>query len=135
MAFSWTKDLETGNAQIDTEHKELIQAINNLLEACSSGKGRNEIANTVDFLNQYTKTHFAHEQILQQKYKYPDFENHKKYHEGFIKVVEDFTTRLKANGPTIQLVGEINMQLGSWLINHIKREDVKVAKHILQQGK
>ncbi|WP_352399661.1 bacteriohemerythrin [Anaerotignum sp.] len=133
MAFTWTKDLETGNTQIDTEHKELIQAINNLLEACSSGKGRNEIANTMDFLNHYTKTHFAHEQVLQQKYKYPDFENHKKYHEGFIKVVDDITNRLKANGPTIQLVGEINMQLGGWLINHIKREDVKVAKHILEQ--
>ncbi len=133
MAFTWTKDLETGNTQIDTEHKELIQAINNLLEACSSGKGRAEISNTMDFLNQYTKTHFAHEQVLQQKYKYPDFDNHKKYHEGFIKVVDDISTRLKANGPTIQLVGEINMQLGSWLINHIKREDVKVAKHIMAQ--
>ncbi|WP_313527002.1 bacteriohemerythrin [Anaerotignum sp.] len=133
MAFTWTKDLETGNTQIDTEHKELIQAINNLLEACSSGKGRAEISNTMDFLNQYTKTHFAHEQVLQQKYKYPDFDNHKKYHEGFIKVVDDISTRLKANGPTIQLVGEINMQLGSWLINHIKREDVKVAKHIMTQ--
>jgi len=129
MAFTWTKDLETGNTQIDTEHKELIQAINNLLEACSSGKGRAEISNTMDFLNQYTKTHFAHEQVLQQKYKYPDFDNHKKYHEG----LDDISTRLKANGPTIQLVGEINMQLGSWLINHIKREDVKVAKHIMAQ--
>lgn len=133
MAFSWTKDLETGNAQIDAEHKELFQAINNLLEACSSGKGRAEVTNTVDFLSQYTKTHFGHEQVLQQKYKYPDYENHKKYHEGFIRTVDSIRTRLKAEGPTIQLVGEINMQVGNWLINHIKREDVKVAKHILSQ--
>jgi len=135
MAFLWTKELETGNTQIDTEHKELIQAINNLLEACGSGKGRKEIASTVDFLNQYTRTHFAHEQVLQQKYKYPDYENHKNYHEGFIKTVDSISTRLKAEGPTIQLVGEVNMQLGNWLINHIKREDVKVAKHILAQTK
>ncbi|WP_304507827.1 bacteriohemerythrin [Anaerotignum sp.] len=135
MAFTWTKDLETGNAQIDSEHKELIQAINNLLVACSSGKGRNEVANTVDFLAQYTKTHFAHEQVLQQKYNYPDFVNHKKYHEGFIKVVDNIASRLKAEGPTIQLVGDVNMQVGNWLINHIKREDVKVAKHIMEHSK
>ncbi|KAF5084243.1 bacteriohemerythrin [Anaerotignum sp.] len=133
MAFTWTKDLETGNTQIDTEHKQLIQAINNLLDACSSGKGRAEVTNTVDFLAQYTRTHFSHEQVLQQKYKYPDYENHKKLHENFIKVVDGIAVRLKKEGATIQLVGEVNMQVGSWLINHIKREDVKVAKHILSQ--
>lgn len=133
MAFTWTKELETGNIQIDTEHKQLIKAINDLLEACSSGKGRNEVIRTVDFLSQYTKTHFAHEQVLQQKSHYPDFVNHKKYHEDFIKVVDGIAVRLRAEGATIQLVGEVNMQVGNWLINHIKREDVKVAKHILSQ--
>ncbi len=135
MAFLWSKELETGNTQIDTEHKQLIQAINNLLEACSSGKGRAEVGNTVDFLAQYTRTHFSHEQILQQKYKYPDYPNHKVLHAGFIRIVDGIAARLKKEGPTIQLVGEVNMHVGNWLINHIKREDVKVAKHILSQQK
>lgn len=135
MAYVWSKDLETGNAQIDAEHKELIQAINNLLAACSEGKGRTEIANTMDFLDQYTKTHFGHEQNLQIQSNYPDYINHKKYHDWFINVVSDLSKRLKAEGPSIQLVGEINKQLGGWLINHIKTEDVKVAKHISSQNK
>lgn len=134
MAFTWSKDLETGNTQIDGEHKELIEAINKLLIACSSGKGRDEIVSTVDFLNKYTKTHFGHEQALQLKYKYPDYANHKALHDGFIKVVDDLTKRLKNDGTSIQLVGEINSQLGNWLIKHIKTEDVKVAKHIKAQG-
>lgn len=135
MAFTWTKELETGNAQIDAEHKELIQAINNLLAACAAGKGRSELTHTMDFLNQYTKTHFGHEQALQLQSGYPDYANHKKYHDGFVKVVNGISARLKAEGPTIQLVGEINQQLGGWLVNHIKTEDVKVAKHILSQSK
>lgn len=135
MAFTWTKELETGNAQIDKEHKELIHAINNLLEACTVGKGRNEISQTMDFLSQYTKTHFGHEQILQVQSGYPDYANHKKYHEWFANMVEDISARLKAEGPSLQLVGEINKQLVGWLIKHIKTEDVKVAKHILSQKK
>ncbi|SHJ91028.1 hemerythrin [Hathewaya proteolytica DSM 3090] len=135
MAFIWSKELETGNTQIDGEHKQLIQAINDLLAACSSGKGRSEIEHTVDFLNQYTKTHFAHEQVLQIKSKYPDFVNHKRYHDEFIKVVDNITGRLKTEGATVQLVAEINKQLGNWLVNHIKREDTKVAKHIKEQNK
>lgn len=133
MAFSWTKDLETGNTQIDAEHKELFRAINNLLDACSGGKGRTEIINTVNFLSQYTKTHFSHEEILQQKYKYPELASHKKYHADFIQTVENLRTRLQAEGATILLVGEINTQVGNWLINHIKKEDLKVAKHIQNQ--
>ena len=29
-----------------------------------------------------------------------------------------------------QLVRELNQRLGGWLLNHIKKEDVKVAAHI-----
>ena len=46
MAYVWSKDLETGNAMIDSQHKELIEAINALLAACATGKGRAEVAKT-----------------------------------------------------------------------------------------
>lgn len=37
--YEFTSELETGNDLIDSEHKELIDAINNLLLACGEGKG------------------------------------------------------------------------------------------------
>ena len=39
MKYTLTKDLETGNTLIDTEHRELFAAVNNLMDACSQGKG------------------------------------------------------------------------------------------------
>ncbi|MGL5641713.1 MAG: bacteriohemerythrin [Paraclostridium sp.] len=135
MAYKWTDDLLTGNVQIDNEHKELIKAINDLLEACSKGKGRAELEKTVKFLSSYTKTHFAHEEVLQMKSKYPDCTNHKKYHQHFVSTVDDIQKKLMANGPTIALVGEINSKVANWLISHIKREDVKVAAHIKNNSK
>lgn len=135
MAFVWTNDLATGNAQIDTEHKKLIEAINNLLTACSTGQGRQQLEPVLDFLTEYTKTHFAHEEVLQMQSGYPDRVNHKQYHTAFVKVVEGLSARLKTEGPSIVLVGEINQRLCDWLINHIKREDIKVAQHIASQNK
>jgi len=135
MAYKWSNDLQTGNMQIDTEHKELIKAINNLLEACNGGKGRAEIEKTVNFLSSYTKTHFRHEEVLQNKYNYPDYNNHKKYHQSFIDAVESIREKLLANGPSIVLVGEVNSKVGNWIINHIKREDTKVAEHIRNNTK
>ena len=130
VSFAWSKDLETGNAKIDAEHKQLLQAINRLLEACAAGKGGEELSSTMDFLTQYTKTHFRHEEQLQLRYGYPDYPNHKRFHEAFIKVVEQLASRLKEEGITPELMTEMNKQLAGWLLNHIKTEDVRVAKHI-----
>lgn len=130
VSFAWSKDLETGNPLIDAEHKELIQAINRLLEACAAGKGRDELSGTIDFLTQYTRTHFIHEEELQMRYGYPDYANHKRFHETFIKVVERLAARLKEEGATPQLMTEINKQMVVWLLNHIKCENARVAEHI-----
>lgn len=130
MAYSFTPDLVTGNTTIDTQHKQLIEAINNLLNACSTGKGRAELETTTKFLYDYTAKHFADEEKLQIQYKYPDYVNHKQYHEGFKKVVFDICEELKKDGATVALVGKVNSSVGGWLLNHIKKEDVKVAAHI-----
>ncbi|MDR1069817.1 MAG: bacteriohemerythrin [Gracilibacteraceae bacterium] len=128
--YEWTKDMETGHPLIDTQHKQLIKAINDLLAACSSGKGRAALDGTLDFLSQYTAKHFGDEEKLQQQHKYPDFANHKKLHDAFKNTVADLAKQLRAEGPTVTLVGKVNASIAGWLVNHIKREDVKVAAHI-----
>lgn len=130
MAYSFTPDLVTGNPTIDTQHKELIAALNNLLEACSVGKGRQSLDTTTKFLYDYTVRHFADEEKLQIASKYPDYVNHKRYHEDFKLVVRDIIAQLAKDGPTIVLVGKVNNSIGGWLFNHIKKEDAKVAAHI-----
>jgi hemerythrin len=132
-AYTWSKDLETGNQLIDTQHKQLIQAINDLLDACSGGKGRQALDGTLDFLAKYTAKHFGDEENLQLKSGYPDYNNHKKLHDGFKVTVADLGRQLKAEGPTIALVGKVNSSIGGWLVNHIKREDTKVAAHLKKQ--
>lgn len=130
MAYSITDDLKTGNALIDQQHKELFDAINALLDACAQGKGRDSLKKTTSFLYEYTSKHFADEEKLQQASQYPDYPNHKQYHEGYKKVVRELMDQLEKDGPTIVLVGKVNSAVAGWLINHIKREDVKVAAHI-----
>lgn len=130
MAYAFTPDLETGNSMIDSEHRQLIEAINSLLAACASGKGRLELSSTMKFLQDYTVKHFNDEEKLQIQSKYPDYNNHRRYHEEFKKVVADICAKLDREGPTVSLVGEVNSAIAGWLINHIKKEDVKVAAHI-----
>jgi hemerythrin len=130
MKYAWSKDLETGNALIDEQHKKLITAVNALLDACAAGAGRTKLNDTMKFLSDYTGKHFGDEEKLQLQTKYPDYVNHKKLHDGFKTVVRDLSLQLQKEGPTITLVGKVNASIGNWLITHIKREDTKVAAHI-----
>lgn len=131
--YQLTRDLETGNTIIDNEHRQLIEAINKLLSACSEGKGRTEVEKTIEFLYAYTDKHFTHEEQLQQQYHYPDYINHKRYHDEFKKVVAGIRDDLYKQGPTVVMVGKVNTAIAGWLLNHIKREDKKVADHIKEQ--
>lgn len=133
MAFAWTEDLRTNNALIDQQHQQLIQAINDLMNACAVGKGRAELEKTTRFLIDYTAKHFGDEEKLQLQYHYPDYANHKRYHDSFKQTVQQLAQELTKDGPTVALVGKLNTSVGGWLLNHIKREDVKVAAHIRTQ--
>ncbi len=135
MTFQFTPDLATGNTAIDSQHKELIAAMNNLLDACSKGKGRESLSSTAKFLYDYTSKHFADEEKLQIASKYPDYANHKRYHEDFKQVVRTIVAELERDGPTLVLVGKVNNSIGGWLVNHIKKEDAKIAAHIRSMQK
>lgn len=130
MPFLWNKDLETGHELLDAQHRQLIQAINDLLDACGTGKPRAELDKALAFLNSYAAKHFSDEEKMQLQYGYPDYQNHKKMHEQYRVVVRDLTDQLRANGPSINLVGKVNNSIGNWLITHIKTHDVLVASHI-----
>lgn len=131
--YTFSQDLQTGNLTIDSQHKQWIDTLNNLLQACSQGKGRDNIRSTLIFLQSYTAKHFADEEALQNKYHYPQYITHKQYHEAFKKVVQEIIAEYDKTGPTILLTGKINSKLGDWFINHIKNEDKKMAAFIQSQ--
>lgn len=130
MGYTLDKSLETGNLLIDSQHKELIAAINNLLDACSQGKGRDEVRNTLKFLKDYTDKHFGDEEVLQKKYNYPDIVNHKKLHAEFKDNVKQISDDFEKNGTSVALTFKVNTIIGAWFINHIKVQDKKVVAHI-----
>jgi hemerythrin len=134
MTYTWSPALETGYGVIDTQHKELIKTINDLMNACQQNHAIDEVNKAVDFLLFYTKWHFRNEEELQQKSNYPDCVNHHKYHEEFVNVVANLATELKQSGPTPAIVGKLVHSVGDWLVHHIQQQDTKVATHLKQAG-
>jgi hemerythrin-like metal-binding protein len=134
MEYEWNSSFETGHALIDTQHKQLFAAVNNLIETCRLGKGAEELEKSLNFLNDYTIKHFFDEEQVQQKYNYPDYPNHKKLHENFKITVRDLKVKMIMKGASEELINEVRAKIGDWLITHIKGQDIKLAAYIKAQA-
>ena len=81
MYAEFTDDLVTGNTLIDSQHKELIDKINDLLKSCEERSNQSGAARMLNYLADYTEFHFREEEGLQESISYPGIKEHKQKHE------------------------------------------------------
>lgn len=133
MAIVFDKSLETGNEQIDSQHKELIARVNKLTEECSEGKEKNVAVQTLDFLMDYTVEHFRDEEQLQEAHAYPLLAAHKEQHEKFVKAVDELREMLEEEeGPSEAFVEAVKKNVVEWLLKHIQVWDRQVAEYVCE---
>lgn len=123
MAITWRKNYEVGIEKVDEQHKELFQKINNLLDACTNRKGREEVVETINFLEEYVDKHFSEEEQLQRDHAYPEYPRHKAAHEQFNRNFIELKKKLQQEGPTLQFVMQVNKVVVDWLVIHITNVD------------
>lgn len=126
----WKDSYKIGVPRIDNEHKQLCDQIDVLFAACSQGKGRAEVIPTLDFLVDYTATHFLHEEELQRQSSYPKFKEHKAIHDAFINQVKSMKDEVEKQGASISSVFKVNTMISQWLINHIQIVDKELANYV-----
>ena len=62
MIVEFDDNLITGNEMIDTQHRELISRISQLLSSCENGDGTQKAIEMLDYLMDYTVFHFGEEE-------------------------------------------------------------------------
>ncbi len=132
MKYELTQDLLTGNALIDSEHRQLFTAVNSLMDACSQGQGRGQIQQTITFLSNYVVKHFGDEERLQVQSSYPGYAAHKQFHEGYRRQLVEVSQELMQAGPTVKALGDLN-RVVAVLVSHIRTEDKRLARHIQEK--
>jgi hemerythrin len=119
LAILWTDDLNTGIDVIDKQHRRIVDYINDL-ELAKAKQDRETVGKVLDELVDYTLSHFAFEESLQEEAGYKYCKPHKKVHDLFVRRVNDYLERFRLGD---DIVDEIHHMLTSWLINHIRRDD------------
>jgi len=131
--IAWNKELSVQVAEMDRQHRRLIDLINDLNDAIARRKKRDVIGGTLDVLLRYTETHFAEEEKLFARYEYPDEAVQKNEHKKWI----DKMAKLKKqhdDGSTVLGVSVTDF-LSDWLNRHIMLEDKKYGPFMNRKGR
>ena len=75
-ALPWDEKYNVNVAVMDSQHRRLAELVHRLQVALSSGQPLEEIRGTMSELVAFTRLHFATEEELMLKYKYPDYPAH-----------------------------------------------------------
>jgi len=127
----WNNSFSVQNADMDMQHQQLFGLLNQLHDAMSHGKGREVLPEVFEELIQYTKSHFASEELLMQKYNYPGLVIHKGQHEDLIVQVSKLQKQFLAGDFSASM--QTRDFLKQWLIEHIKRSDQKYGVFLNQK--
>jgi hemerythrin len=118
MAIVWTKKLMIGIDVIDNQHRQLVDYINEL-----EGVARDDRASVLAILHKlidYTISHFAFEESLQNEAGYIFAAPHKGMHDKFIHEINWYRDRHYAG----ELIADkLHQMLCTWMVRHIQCDD------------
>jgi len=121
----WDHDLETGNARMDADHREMATMFNRLRDVVESGAERAACAQVLDDIIGHAKAHFEMEQRLMTQHRYPKADQHAAEHAMLIRQVHDFRENFEvdtaASKSTLMQFPEV------WLGYHILFSDKELA--------
>jgi len=110
----WIDDLDTGIAEIDRQHRRIVEYINQLGELRHT-HDRNGLRDVIGELVDYTLSHFVFEESLMENAGYMFSDPHKKVHEIFTRRVGELQTRFDLGE---DVADELHGMLSRWLFNH-----------------
>jgi hemerythrin len=118
MPRAWTDDLAIDGSQIDFQHRQLLEAIDDI-EASIGDQVRTTEA--VRFLHAYAEVHFADEERMMAMAGYPKLEPHRALHAAFRVTIDRVGTPCSTGDRLATLA--LRDYLEQWMVDHIRGAD------------
>lgn len=132
MLMKWNDSYSVNVREIDAQHKQLFELVNELLDAMQKQKAQDIILKIINGLADYAVDHFKFEEKYFQQFNYPQTAEHVKEHEAFIKKVTEFKKGYEEN-PNLLTIQVLHF-LRDWLKKHIKGTDKNYVAFFNQNG-
>lgn len=123
-SIEWRPEFSTGIAEVDHEHRALIDLINATLASCADvAAGRREIQAALGEINARTTAHFALEERLMEQLQYDQRHEHKRDHERLLEVIRDIMDSVDHGADFNQQL--FVADLSSWFSEHFRTHDAR----------
>ncbi len=126
----WHPSLSVGIDHIDEQHKEWFKRAEALFEAGKRGQAKEYVGELLEFLDQYTKKHFADEERYMLSINYPGYAEQKKAHTSFVGQLQKLRDDYKASGGSLTVIIQANKMVIDWLTKHISVMDKQIGEFV-----
>ena len=129
---TWDKKLSTGDERTDSQHKVLIDKLNEfemIVSSNSSGDIRREAGEVLDFLQFYAAWHFAQEEQLMTELNCPAAAENKAAHGRFLEMFGKFYSQWQSSSMDIELARSTYRKLSEWVTDHIMTVDTQLKSY------
>jgi hemerythrin-like metal-binding protein len=130
--FVWKPSYSVRIDKLDAQHKKLIELINRLQGAVTTGRDRTVVAGVLTELISYSNTHFAEEERRMTACEFRGLKEHMLLHDTFTRRIRRFLAAYQTGSPA--LTQEVLTYLKSWLVEHIETVDQRYVPALLGQA-
>lgn len=123
MAVIWNdNNLELGIADVDADHKRKIDALNKVEFLLDNDAESSVVAKALDELLKGTAEHFAREEVLMRRTKFPRIAEHQALHSEFLDRLSRLHAASYKGDELIDARAEIDF-FSDWMSAHIQNAD------------
>ena len=126
-----SEDVGLGVQEIDTEH-DLLLGVVHALERAVDAAPRTQVETLLQQLSEFSRVHFATEEIMMRLHSYPEFAEHQLEHARLVDQIEQVRAEF-AKGQ-VQATRPFASALHHWFAEHIRSHDVPLARFVREAG-
>ena len=130
MKTKWEDKFSVKITELDNQHKDLFDLINELEDFSKKYDYKEILPSTLNTLTKYVETHFTTEEEYMEKVNYPFFEEHKIIHKEFESEVSKEIEKIKSNDISPKDIIFVHSYLAKWIKNHILIDDKKYVEYL-----
>ena len=129
----WHERYSTGIPSVDDQHKTLFKTVNEFQEGLIAGRAKEQLAQTLNALVDYTVKHFQTEEDFMKQHQFSGLAGHATEHRLLLDEVGIFKAKWTEN-PAMVRPMEVARFLGDWLTHHIHEMDFQYVKFLKEKG-
>jgi hemerythrin len=122
--IEWREEFSVGNAAVDREHRELIDAINALHADLAQGAIRVRVVERLGDIYAEIAAHFALEEKMMRDASYDGYGPHKVDHESLLDQLADIIDAFELKGTYDEEA--LSSALDAWFSEHFRTHDARL---------